>query len=93
VSGGVAQWLAAEAREVDAARHQCREEEIAAWVGRILAGSGRVPVLKGPVGGGIEGGGSGNVADAWRKRGMSRGVPADRQVAPGRQWPETDGRA
>jgi hypothetical protein len=35
----------------------------------------------------------GDVADAWRKRGMSRGVPVDWRAAPGPQRPKTDGRA
>jgi hypothetical protein len=36
--------------------------------------------------------GLGNRADAWSKRGTSRGVPADRWAALGLQRPETGGR-
>jgi hypothetical protein len=48
--------------------------------GRISVGGGGVPFLKG-AGGRRNGGGSSDVADAWRKRGTSRGVPADRRAA------------
>jgi hypothetical protein len=56
VSGGVALWLAMEAREVAAAQRRREEGEIAAWGVRISAGGGRVPFLKGSTGGGIGGG-------------------------------------
>jgi hypothetical protein len=76
MSGGAALWLAAEAREVAAARRRSREGEIAAWGGgRISTGGGGVPFLKVLAGGGIRGGqwGSGDVADAWWKQGTSKG--------------------
>jgi hypothetical protein len=50
--------------------------------GRISVGGGGVPFLKGADrrrnGGGRRG--SGDVADTWRKRSTSRGVPADRRA-------------
>jgi hypothetical protein len=49
MSDGAARWLAAEAREVAAARHQSREERRKSRCGGggILAGGGEVPFLKG----------------------------------------------
>jgi hypothetical protein len=93
VSGGVALWLAMEAREVAAAQRRREEGEIAAWGARISAGGGRVPFLKGSTGGGI-GGGVGRHGRRVEEAGHEQGGPcrsaSDAQpVAAQNQWART----
>jgi hypothetical protein len=83
VSDGAVLWFKAEAREVAAARRRSGEGK--SWRGE----EGIRPVGRQRRGGQW---GSGDVGDTWRKRGTSRGVPADRRAVPSWQRPETGGR-
>jgi hypothetical protein len=78
VSGGAALLLTTEPREVAAERRQSGEGKLWWWGGENFGRQRRGSLFIGSGGRWNRRGcrwGSGDVADAWRKRGMSRGGP------------------